>query len=308
MKKLTLLFGVLLLCSVFSSSVLKAQTFGGPFSNHFVIEDLGDPLSFNDPCIPLDELCRTNELFFTIRVVNYPQYSWSDNGESLPPFNNPQAPMPYVRYTINGSYQSIVKLDAFVVDHGPYYAMTVSMGQFPSVITCQMADESIVPIVVSLELLAKDSPNTYIPYPTSFFSGPNQLFECAEYDEEENCPVLTTNTGILYICCDDCGLEFREERGEEDTANEFQVNMALWSVQPNPFNDNLMVEYAISKESNVTISLFNLSGQQVFETNQVQQSGDHQTRINTAHLPNGIYHCRIHTTDGMVTKKVIKMD
>jgi len=83
-----------------------------------------------------------------------------------------------------------------------------------------------------------------------------------------------------------------------------------FDVQPNPFSEETMLRFALSRSQEVTISIFEVSGQEVSRLRQQARSGlntvtwdgtsDAGLRLNT-----GVYFVRLSTEEGIVTKKVV---
>ncbi|MCB0806000.1 MAG: T9SS type A sorting domain-containing protein [Bacteroidales bacterium] len=79
------------------------------------------------------------------------------------------------------------------------------------------------------------------------------------------------------------------------------------NVYPNPFRDQLTVDYSVNGNSAVTISIFNTFGQTIrsMETRQNVAAGTHRVNINTRDLENGIYFIRIETQEYSQLKRII---
>lgn len=82
--------------------------------------------------------------------------------------------------------------------------------------------------------------------------------------------------------------------GNERNSNEVSehAKMSLRNY-PNPFTYQTTVEYTLEKETEISISLYNLMGQKVrsLVDNQVQIKGTHGINVMTHDLPAGIYYC-----------------
>lgn len=64
---------------------------------------------------------------------------------------------------------------------------------------------------------------------------------------------------------------------------------------PNPFNPSTTIKFGLPQQSNVTLSVFNILGQKVYEITAKQlASGEHSFDFNAAKLSSGIYIYRIH--------------
>lgn len=85
------------------------------------------------------------------------------------------------------------------------------------------------------------------------------------------------------------------------------LNFAI-SLYPNPTNEITQLKYSLPINSNISISIFDVSGNQIIKIieNKFQESGKHIESINTQNLSSGIYFCTLSTTDGYSeTKKLI---
>jgi len=59
---------------------------------------------------------------------------------------------------------------------------------------------------------------------------------------------------------------------------------------PNPFRQNTTIKFGLDQRSTVTLTVFNLSGQQVFEANRQEfTEGNHEMNFNAANLSSGTY-------------------
>ncbi len=75
---------------------------------------------------------------------------------------------------------------------------------------------------------------------------------------------------------------------------------------PNPFSDETVLEYNLAEKTNVSISIFNVTGKSVWEFEQSEMSeGTHQTIFKADNLPNGIYYCKIVAGDNTKTTKLV---
>ena len=79
-------------------------------------------------------------------------------------------------------------------------------------------------------------------------------------------------------------------------------------VYPNPFSENLFIEYHLMEDSYVDISIFDLSGKLVANplTNEFQTEGMHKFQFEANTLATGNYFCHLNI-DGEVYKKKITL-
>lgn len=78
-------------------------------------------------------------------------------------------------------------------------------------------------------------------------------------------------------------------------------------VFPNPFTDGITVSFTNTVAGNVQISVVDLYGKTVAVwTNQPLEAGAHSFRFDASNLAPGTYVCRIHTSEGQETLRIIK--
>ncbi len=91
--------------------------------------------------------------------------------------------------------------------------------------------------------------------------------------------------------------------------NEIEANTAILSVYPNPasVNDVIKMEYNIMENSEVTMKVYNISGQlvaQPFKSQEVAGSHTLQWRASEHNLPAGTYIMQLSTPNGMQSQKI----
>ncbi|MBI1932843.1 MAG: T9SS type A sorting domain-containing protein, partial [Ignavibacteriales bacterium] len=68
------------------------------------------------------------------------------------------------------------------------------------------------------------------------------------------------------------------------------VNYSLDNNYPNPFNPSTTIRFGLPEQSKVTLSVFNILGQKVFELNEQNLSaGSHSFNFDASSLSSGIY-------------------
>jgi hypothetical protein len=78
------------------------------------------------------------------------------------------------------------------------------------------------------------------------------------------------------------------------------------SIYPNPFNSTTKIEYALPYASDVTLNLYNLSGQKIeILVNGRQQAGLHQITLNACNTPSGLYFMRLEGSRQSLTRKIM---
>lgn len=78
-------------------------------------------------------------------------------------------------------------------------------------------------------------------------------------------------------------------------------------VYPNPFNQNLNLEYVVKGRSEVRISIFNSIGAEIVNLNEgFKEAGSYKTTLLTGELSAGIYYIKLFTGDDVQIRKMIK--
>ena len=96
----------------------------------------------------------------------------------------------------------------------------------------------------------------------------------------------------------------------DETSTDRQVNIAqsfrLQQNYPNPFNATTTIEYLIPQNTNVQITIFNISGELVeILTNTYKSAGVHQLQWNADHLASGVYFYKLNAGGFTDIKKCI---
>lgn len=96
------------------------------------------------------------------------------------------------------------------------------------------------------------------------------------------------------------------------TAVESEDNLirafALNQNYPNPFNPATDISYAIPKESNVSLKVYNILGMEVATlVNRREAAGSYKVNFNASNLPSGIYLAKLNSSGYSKTIKMILM-
>ncbi|MHB1687480.1 MAG: T9SS type A sorting domain-containing protein [Ignavibacteriaceae bacterium] len=94
--------------------------------------------------------------------------------------------------------------------------------------------------------------------------------------------------------------------GIEDGKNNIPATFSLFQNHPNPFNPSTVIKYDISKESFVTLKVYDILGREVVSLiNEEKQSGKYQVTFNANNLSSGIYFYRIKAGEFIQTERLI---
>ncbi|MEO8233150.1 MAG: T9SS type A sorting domain-containing protein, partial [Ignavibacteriota bacterium] len=92
--------------------------------------------------------------------------------------------------------------------------------------------------------------------------------------------------------------------GVENLAGITPTEFELSQNYPNPFNPSTTIRYAVPNESKVSITVFNLLGQEVATlVNDIQPAGYHEVTFNAANLSSGVYLYRINAVSSINSKE-----
>ena len=268
--------------------------------SHLVIEDLEETQL---TCNRIDNDINFN---FCVSIAN-------------PPLGN--EPDMYLGYTILGVEYPPHYLDFndFTYDnHDNIYRLCVTSA------TITVPEECINQVVLKLLKKADDRIN-YDIYPIYSYNGTGQIFDCIRFEDvdcgnfdlcadtaigpgagspqDQLCPAYIV--GDLNLCCAD----FRNSSNNENT-NVTLINdqlLAEVKATPNPFSENLQIEYLLSSPETVNIGLVDITGRTIYTTAKKRNSGKHQETISTSGLAKGVYYLNIQTLSEAKSVKLIKL-
>lgn len=91
------------------------------------------------------------------------------------------------------------------------------------------------------------------------------------------------------------------------TVNELTGD-AIFTISPNPLESTTMIQYKLQSNSNVTLKILDLTGQEITTlVDNLHQQGEQKVLFNTTSLPAGIYFCVLKINEGIQTTKLIKL-
>ncbi len=77
---------------------------------------------------------------------------------------------------------------------------------------------------------------------------------------------------------------------------------------PNPFNPTTTIDYSIPKDGNVSLTVYNILGQQVVSlVNGNMKSGQHQVTFDASRFASGVYYYRLESNNHVMVKKMMLM-
>lgn len=101
-------------------------------------------------------------------------------------------------------------------------------------------------------------------------------------------------------------LEIREEGAGMEEPTEFPTKYFLSQNYPNPFNPNTRIQYGLPKAAQVSINLYNVTGQKIgVLVEGRQEAGYYSVDFDAGNLAGGIYFYTIEANDFSQTRKMI---
>ena len=75
---------------------------------------------------------------------------------------------------------------------------------------------------------------------------------------------------------------------------------------PNPFSSNLTISYSLNKSDFIKVQIFDYTGKEIKTLiNQYQQKGDYDIDFEGSDLKEGVYYCKLSSSEKAITKKVV---
>jgi len=89
-------------------------------------------------------------------------------------------------------------------------------------------------------------------------------------------------------------------------AEEVPTSFALGDAYPNPFNPSTTIEFALPQAEQVSLSVYNITGQQVVTlSNDLYERGVHSVTFDASHLGSGVYLYTLEAGAFTETKKMV---
>ena len=125
----------------------------------------------------------------------------------------------------------------------------------------------------------------------------------------EYCDTLTITTDNIYIGEKKVVLIGTGVEGDsvfDKLTGDIPDKFILFNPTPNPFNSTTTIRYGLPYPDQISMQVYNLSGQQIttlFEGH--QQPGIHTTPLNASGLPTGLYFVQMRASEQMLIQKVM---
>ncbi len=100
-------------------------------------------------------------------------------------------------------------------------------------------------------------------------------------------------------------LYFEDGSTSADSRQGILNNYRLYQNYPNPFNPSTTIGYSVPKGGNVSLKIYNCSGELIYSLNEFKPTGYHKTIFNAADLASGVFYYQITCGNYSETKKMI---
>ncbi|MBU1706919.1 T9SS type A sorting domain-containing protein, partial [bacterium] len=104
----------------------------------------------------------------------------------------------------------------------------------------------------------------------------------------------------------DIGAFYFDQVAVDEPPATLPLTFALHQNYPNPFNPTTNIRYDVAQTGRVTLTIYNLLGQQVTQLIDKQhQPGSYTISWTATHLPSGLYFCRMQATGFTQVRKLL---
>ncbi len=132
------------------------------------------------------------------------------------------------------------------------------------------------------------------------------------YDPDDvcQCTEMMDSCGDLSDCIEKLGIPtyifFNKSLCVQPKTNHFTTPSLTPKLSPNPIKTIGTLEYHLVDEERVSLRIFNVMGEEVYQVQQQQSVGSQTLSIETANLPEGIYFYRLETAQQTYNGKFMK--
>ena len=125
--------------------------------------------------------------------------------------------------------------------------------------------------------------------------------ECCTNIDYEYC-TTEPNNGYTTIQCEDCCSWTDLENNATIIPSKFEII----NLYPNPFNPQINIEYNLPTTSNVSVSIYNVKGQEITKlVDSIQSTGYHKVTWFATNQNSGIYFVQITADNDVINRKMM---
>jgi PKD repeat protein len=121
-----------------------------------------------------------------------------------------------------------------------------------------------------------------------------------------------TTNGNYYVCLsvisgtDSCSNMSCDSISVTSATGLVEKSLSVLSVYPNPMKDELNVKLQSKENQSCTITLFNLSGQQLVSETKLITAGQNELKVDVSNFSQGVYLIQVQIGSQILIKKIIK--
>lgn len=169
----------------------------------------------------------------------------------------------------------------------------------------------------TVSIITYDQYGSEIPYPICDYSNSNDIFSCAVFTA--TAPFCNTrsicNSGNINSASSNAGVDCNggtcgallKNGGNQHDSNHHYISESKLRVNPNPFNDELTIQFAIAEEDIIKgIQLIDINGRTLRTIDIRQLTQNTQLTINTSELQSGVYFISLQTDRKLINNRLIK--
>ncbi|MEM9823137.1 MAG: T9SS type A sorting domain-containing protein [Bacteroidota bacterium] len=154
-------------------------------------------------------------------------------------------------------------------------------------------------------------------YPIALYSQPTDVFSCEAFPEtcghctrsrctSDPIEVLVDTTLACVECLSSNNAFDRDDKKDTEAAiQQFDVASTIL-LSPNPFQEELRLEYQVIRGNQLNIRIFNAQGQQIARFERQEQEGRIRQVIDTSNWSHGVYFFKIESPQQSRVLKLIK--
>ena len=153
-----------------------------------------------------------------------------------------------------------------------------------------------------------DGNTSTLPYPSYTYNSNGPFNLCLTVDDGNNCVSTYCDSigsnGIVLKGAS--GFSFNTTNPEGTVGVAEMDNVANLEVYPNPVSNNVNIEFNLTEQTNVTVSITDLLGKTIASVvSEEMNAGNNQINYATSAIPNGVYLLKINTENTLQVRKMV---
>jgi len=141
-------------------------------------------------------------------------------------------------------------------------------------------------------------------YPVHTYSQVGSYLICLTVDNGSGCTDTHCDTISVVVKSSGFTLNVISESEAATVGIEDEEVISFTSLYPNPVNESATLEFNATQNTNLDVTIVDISGKQVNNFSMNVNSGNNKIAIGTSDLANGYYMLNVSSTDGNFTKTI----